>query len=484
MNYKKKIQNDALNKIDERLPENPRFDTVKVAPKKNVMRIALPVAAASLIAVAGTATGLSLYYSSLVPAPNAPAAEPTGGPIINIPVAPDKIKIAQTPREANLPLNAMISEKTAETYLTFYKTFTPLLFSQDITSSRSFSIFDAYVNMAMLSYYSGSEMEAAFAPFFGNASKEEIATSVKELTKAIGTPIKRNANETGGYSVNSMWYDENNTRLSPKADLETLRDSFFFSLFAEKPNADNVTGWLKSSLPEGYDIPKIQISDQGDAAVVSSYFLKVPNQRENFEKNEKFYVDYAFNGSAKQVRGYRDTRSGGIYYESDTLLGGNLEAYNMDVFLPKDESASPLSIFSDVLEAKYKNHSVGQLYKIAYPYFTIDEQRLDLKKALEKSGVNFATIPALENLLIHKTGNPLNIYSLDQFSKLNFDYTGFYSASVTITTVGDGSAGSPGSGKFEMVLDRPFVFKTKVYGGGKVLPAVVGVIFDPAWQTH
>ena len=459
MNYKQKIKRDTSKILDEETPKIPSLEQIPVSHKPN-RRILIPVLAASVIAIGGAFAGLGFHLSAQSNS------------------SLDNTLVSLSPRKPKAARLISISKKSAEIYRHFYQTFTPWVF-QGVASSQSFSVFDAYVNAAMIYYFSEGEIQENLAYFFASASIEEVATSVREFTYAIGTPVIEEGNAYGGYSANSLWYDDKVVALRRDAELSTLANSFYADRFASRPSASAITKWLNFALPEQYPLPDISFDNsEVDVAFVSSYFLRRPNKAESSEKAKPyFYIDYSYQGSKEKRRGHRFSGDGDYYYESDTLFGGKA-SYGMEYFLAKDDSSSPLSILGDVLAENYQAHFANQKYVIDYPYFTLDRQEIDLTKAFEKTGKPIAGRIALQKLFVE----PLEFSWMKQFSKVNLDYTGFYSASVTISAE---RVTSPApivrNGTFEMVLDRPYLFVDKIKVDYVDFPLVVGVIFEPGW---
>lgn len=399
------------------------------------------------------------------------------------------LTFVQSKREA-AKVNAL-SADSVTLYKAFYQNTAPLALSGE-DQTKSYSVFDAFVNFAMLTYFSEGEAQEKLLPLFAVDDPSGLPKAVRELTWALGTPINRSFLGSaenvphGGYSANSVWYDAG--LLTPRGDkegeaaFEDLRDSFYASLFPSRPTGAKIHRWLEQTLPEGYDIPSIPGSADSDAALVSSYFLKIPNlyreRAKQVYEEGKNRLDYTFD--EKTIRsGYTSYHNmyGGAYFESDNLLGGTNSDYGLSVFLPKDESALPSSIRGEVIGETYETKRTHGHYDVTIPYFAIDKQELTLNKL-------FA--PKIGDALGHRVcqklfAEDLFVDAIKQYSKLSFDYDGFYSASVTVTWMAT-SAAPVQDVPFELIVNRPFFFREAITVGGESLPVVVGEIIDPGYE--
>ena len=399
------------------------------------------------------------------------------------------LTFVQSKREASS--SPKLSQSATTIYKAFYRNTAPLALSGE-DQTKSYSVFDAFVNFAMLAYFSEGEAQEKLLPLFDIDDPSGLPEAVRQLTWALGTPIKRRLRDSaekvpqGGYSANSVWYDAG--LLTPRSDkegeaaFEDLRDSFYASLFPSRPTGAKIQHWLEQTLPEGYDIPTIPGDSDSDAALVSSYFLKIPNPyREDakwiYEEGHN-RLDYTFD--EKTIRsGYTNYHSiyGGAYFESDNLLGGTNGDYGLSVFLPKDESALPSSIRDEVIGETYTTKRNYGHYDVTIPYFAIDKQELSLNQL-------FA--PKIGDALRHRVcqklfEKELLVDAIKQYSKLSFDYDGFYSASVTVSWL-VGSAAPVEDTPFQLIVNRPFFFRESISVGGENLPVVVGEIIDPGYE--
>ncbi|MDY6391955.1 MAG: hypothetical protein SPL80_03860 [Bacilli bacterium] len=477
MNIKKKIREDAMNKIDEALGEKPESVTRK---KRHILpKVLIPLGAAALVAgviVGGIAIG-----------------KMNVSPIDEFSKRNPYLVKARESREAH---GLVISKKSADIYSNFVLS-SALKVLSDADTSMSYSPFDAFVNFAAIAYFSSDDISNALLPMFGSPSLNELADAVYELTYALGTPtfsmeqmygqnepVKM---EHGGYSANSLWTGKlplKNDEEGKKARV-ALVEKFLSSIIQGKPDAESVSKWLESCLPEGYEIPKLTLPDADEAAAfVSSYFLKINNRSRDADYRNylsgNHHMPYSWNGKAIQSEYLSHiTWDGATYYESDHLLGGSY--LSVDFFLPKDKEASPNSILSEVMEQAYARKHAA-FYEINVPYFTIADQHIDL---LEEVYAPYCSkrVGVMEKVFQYE----MELMDVSQHSKVNLDYEGFSSSSVTISYMVPTSAQSGES--FHLDVDRPFVFQSK-----KVLkmdnehyaelPTCIGLVYDPAYQAR
>ena len=135
--------------------------------------------------------------------------------------------------------DSFVSDSSVALYLSFYRNTAPLaLAGKDGT--KSYSVFDAFVNFAMLSYFSEGDAQTALLSLFDTDDPSGLPKAVSELTWALGTPILKTKSgiqgqvAEGGYSANSLWYDS--AFIVPRDDeqggeaYKTLKEAFFASL--------------------------------------------------------------------------------------------------------------------------------------------------------------------------------------------------------------------------------------------------------------
>lgn len=476
MNIKKKIHDDALSKINEALGEPQE---AVVTPKRNIWpKVLIPVGAAALV-VGAVAGGIALGKMSLAPASEFAKKNPYLAAV----------------RESVDQNSLNVSPRSADIYSKFVQN-TALKVLEGAEESMSYSPFDAFVNFATLTYFSSDSISNALLPMFGSPNKDSLADAVYELTYALGTPSFYEQRyygqdepikiENGGYSANSLW-----TGQLPLKDDEEGRQSrdillkkFFTSIINETATTEGLVKWLENCLPKGYEIPKIELPEEDEAAsLVSSYFLKINNKNRDYDyqayKSGTHLMNYTFGGKTIQSNYLSyNTWDGASYYVSDDLVGG---AYlGVDFFLPQEESATPNSILQEVVERNYETKYAG-FYDIKVPYFTIADQHIDL---LEKVYTPYCAERA--GIMKKIFDVEMEIVDMKQHSKVNLDYDGFSSSSVTISTLVPTSAME--GDHFSLEVDRPFVFQSKKTiklsdDSYAFLPTCIGLIYDPAYQA-
>lgn len=500
MSIRKKIKKETIQRIER---ATPKIQGLEVPSKKAVTpwKVAVPSLAAAC-AVVAIVVPVALNPFSITDTPNTQEPVPSNVPgISSAPMASPDVLVSftlaqngfvQPKREARtLPF---LAQDSIDLYKAFYRNTAPLALA-GIDGTKSYSVFDAFVNFAMLSYFSEGDAQTALLSLFDTNDPSGLPKAVSELTWALGTPILKTKSgiqgqvAEGGYSANSLWYDS--AFIEPRADekgaeaYKTLKEAFFASLFSTRPTGGLISEWLEQSLPDGYPIPSIPGDLDTDVALVSSYFLKVPQYnaeyvKQWYEKGED-RLDYSFLGTKIRSGYSASVDRGGTYYESKDLIGATQKAFGLSVFLPKDKDALPSTILGEVVSEGYEVKSTKGQYSVTIPYFAIDKQDL-----------------ALHELFAPKTGwplpgfvcqslftNPLVVEKIDQYSRLSFDYDGFYSASATIAEIKDTTA-LPGDTEyyepFELIADRPFVFRESIFNDGTELPVVIGTVVDPGYE--
>ena len=467
MNWKDKAKADALEKLDQAVPAK-----TTIAPKPPVKRWV------------GIGLGGLAVVACAIAAPIVIVNATRGG---ESPLITGKTVKLQDIREASKD-TPTVSASSIKAYKNFYANFAPALLKGS-QSSVSFSVFDAFVNFAVNTYFSQGETQASLLTLFGDASLESLPTAVKELTMAVGTPIIEGrglmeGNALGGYSANSLWVDPSVLTFREGEDLDRAGEDFYLSLFASRPSTVAFKKWLEAVLPEGFTVPEMA-PNSSDAALVSSYFLKRPNPNRlgdlhAYQTGER--MDYTYSGQTIQS-GYIHFRAeNGHYYESETLVGGRNTNFGLDVYLPKVEDASPDTIVEDVVKANYQTLYAGDRYEVSIPYFTVKSPSdgIDLLGPACKATGSQLAKEALQKLFTR----PMYLDSIRQYSRVNFDYDGFISESITVTNY----AGSPppSGDTFYLDIDRPFVFVDSwsvLSSTGFVdLPLVIGEVFDTAYS--
>ena len=479
---KDKFQKDMQNQF-ELLNEEELKTNLGLTPRKAHPFLKIGVPILSGIALVGISLGVGLPIALSKPAAN--VGEPTG------------LKQVPARREAQQG-TASVSAKSLQIYSDFIKILTPEIFTlKKEQKSISYSPFDAFVNVAMQAYLGNDTVRQDFLNLLGNPTMEEAMVAVKEFTLALGTTrtfgsYPEDMTEVGGYSSNCLFVNPLMNPVKAGIDdvLEDLENYFYAGIIEDVPSSENITAFLEDSVPEKFrPLPTIEIQDPEtiNTASVSSYFVKrdfAPDVRDsNYRqyKNPAHLMDYTIQEALKRVD-YLSYYGNGTQtvFEGDSFIGGKFGTLNMDVFYGETNLDN---ILVDVVNESYTvSNREFNSYQIDLPYFKV-ENHLELLPAMKSNGFvqhGGATSRVVDNPY-------LALDKMDQFSIMQLDYDGFYSASVTVGMVRETAVWIEGD-NFKLVVDHPFVFRFNmpitVDGAYVNVPICFGEIVDPAYPLY
>ncbi len=456
MNYRKRFKNQASEILDEKTPNldfegKVMFNESSPVTPKPQHKWAIYVPVFTSVAALGVILGVALWPKSY-DATNPPSY------YMNTP--------AERATSGDTSFNYRVS--SLEVYNNFVASFSPLVFSGNF-DARSFSPVDAFVNVAILGYISTGTSQSEILEAIGVDSVDELNQVSKDVIDVLGS--------SAGYSLNSFWYDDILYDLREGSDdfLEVLSNYYYANVIARKPTSALINEWLNMYVPKDRFpiIPEIEIDDGNTvAAIVSSYFAKNTWANENASKD----YEAEYNGGDHKMTFHSETdkevdfiEHGGLSLTNDDYRGVEISLQSMRVnfFLP-NVGKEPSDIFDSVLTSGYtKESQIGA----KVPYFKIDN-RLDLMKSFKDYGLNGVfNNSAAAGLLNSDT---LVVTAIEQFSTMSFDFGGIYSASVTITSVGESA---PIDNESLIVFDRPFAFSVS-YQGATIL---VGQVYNPTY---
>ena len=404
-----------------------------------------------------------------------------------------------------------MSSTSYNSYVAFSKKFTTLMLNKNNSEeekSYGVSIPDAYICFAISGIISSDSARDEVISYLGLKDEEELKTSTKEIITALGTLYKDPTGRlSGGCNFNSIWLDPNQVELLEEKNKELyddLQNIFDTSLYNETLTSDKANKYFKDNKIGNLPTPNIEFDDSNSSpiSVMSlysciDYFSKEEKDvyLNHFKENKK--INYFYKNDSKQVS-YIPYNSNGIVYENEAFYGSELhmEHLNMEVFLPKERQVMPSSILNDVLNNNYTfkkgnftdyDNEVRETnifdVTLNVPYFSLDN-KCELDKNTLKDILPTITSSGLgEKLVRTKSGDNLYLDSLKQFSLMNFNYDGFYSASATIAS-GEAEMGKPLEyEKFSLIFDHPYLFKVNrrisVDSNTKNMPLVIGEIVDP-----
>jgi hypothetical protein len=420
------------------------------------------------------------------------------------------------------PSTCHMSKSTYDSYKKFSKEFVSLIMETNNQKqvSMGISIPDAYINFATLAATSEGAIKDDIFSLLQLNTYNELKTAVLEILDVAATPYfqTRSGKTFGGLNYNSIWLNPNHLSLAPKNEdlYKDLADVFDLSVFYDVPTTDKVTKYLNDVAINGLQVPKISLNDQNPSAAInmSTYTYMDCFDSEVAKINKSAYLigktkmDYFFNDETIVVD-YINSVSKRKLYEGYGFLGSYIELEYNDIsfFLP-DQNKSPRSILEDVLLGNYSPRTYNLNYiennqeinfetqihevTIKAPYFTLENDLVLEKEHLKTILPNIASGGALNKLATLKTGGSLTLEALHQDSIMNFDYDGFYSTSVTYTELIPGAPLEPPYERYELILNRPYVFKIDqhVLIDGKYdivdgkydikkIPLIIGEIVDP-----
>lgn len=420
------------------------------------------------------------------------------------------------------PSTYYMSKSTYDSYNKFSEEFVSLIMETNNQKqvSMGISIPDAYINFAILAATSEGAIKDDIFSLLQLNTYNELKTAVLEILDVAATPYFQtySGKTFGGLNYNSIWLNPHYLSLTPKNEdlYKDLADVFDLSVFFDVPTTDKVTKYINDVAINGLQVPKISLNDQDPSAAInmSTYTYMDCFDSEVAKINKSAYLsgktkmDYFFNDENIVVN-YINSVSKRKLYEGCGFLGSYIELEYNDIsfFLP-DQNNSPSSILKDVLLGNYSPRTYNLNYvennqeinfetqihevTIKAPYFTLENNLVLEKEHLQTILPNIASGGALNKLATLKTGDSLTLEALHQNSIMNFDYDGFYSTSVTYTDLIPGAPLEPPYERYELILNRPYVFKIDqhVLIDGKYdvvdgkydiknIPLIIGEIVDP-----
>ncbi|MGM9858916.1 MAG: hypothetical protein ACI311_06695 [Bacilli bacterium] len=410
-------------------------------------------------------------------------------------------------------ITTSISQITYDSYNTFTNRFVDICFQSSLEKngeiSLGISIPDAYISFAITAICSNDIVQEEFLSYMGLNSIEELKVTTKEIVNSLCTLYEdENDNLSGGYNLNSIWLDPNQTVLKEKDTqlYKDLEEIFDVSIFSEALTSDKANAYLKEKGLKNKPTPLIEVDDENPSA---SSNMSVYYCLDGFGEEQKIYkeqylsknhkMEYSYNGKSEKID-YIEKNKIGNLYEGTNFISGTTAIKNLDIsyFLP-DQNVQPSSILSDVLAKNYtkKTYYIEELeeetsyYKLKFkqPYFKLNNRvELDYDTLLNILP-NSCTIGGINEKLVYGTIDNSNavielyLKSIIQQSIMTFDYNGFYSCSVTIIESAPGSA-MDFFQEYTLEMNRPYIFSInnsniKLNSSYCSLPLVIGEIVNP-----
>lgn len=409
--------------------------------------------------------------------------------------------------------NVTLSEKTYNSYVSFAKKFTSLMMEVNNSAneqSLGISIPDAYICFAITGAISNDAARNDVLSYLELDNVSELRTSVKELVDTLGTLYKTDNKLYGGYNLNSVWLNPDYVSLVKDKDEELYYDLEHYydaTMYFEALTNETANQYLRDYGLKNLPTPKIELPGDPCALNAMSVFYCLDYfDNELIDTYKKQYqsgnhkMDYSFGSTLKKVDYIGKSQIAEVY-ENENFYGSNMRIglLNADFFLPNDKNAMPSSILNDVLNKNYKIKKGSIKYpgeesfeetnfhdvSIKAPYFSLDNKIALDREALSRILPVITKNGAGERLVKANDGSNLYLDYIMQFSKMKFNYEGFYSCSVTISGERATSAGTEYK-RFELNLDHPYLFEinknVRVDNNRHSIPIVIGEIVDPIYK--
>jgi hypothetical protein len=201
-------------------------------------------------------------------------------------------RVVKSPKKETTLHSDQLSAKSVSLYETFYKKMVPVVLSS--AENKTFSLVDAFVNLALLSKTSGPDYQKDVLSFY-SCSQTELDTAVKEILLSLAVPdtcwVEGQEKAYGGFALNSLWVRPEIALKEDQTTLSSLKNDYFADLFHAAPTADAINAYNKAMTPAVYgELPKVNFEDPLDCAIVSTF--NVYNAFSEAEENQN-REDYA-----------------------------------------------------------------------------------------------------------------------------------------------------------------------------------------------
>ena len=494
MNFEKemkKMGNKNLDKLTPNLYEKPKT---------------FPLWAKLAIPIGSVALASALAISIIIPNMRSRMTDPLS--------AVQLVKASVTKVSDKCDRN--MSQATYDSYSAFAKKFSSLMMevnNKEKEDSLAISIPDAYLCLAITGVISDNDARNDILNYLELPSMDALRTSVKEVLSTMATLFRNQEGKlVGGYNLNSIWLNPEKVHLIKEKDEELYNDLaeiFDASLYFEALTSKNANQYLKENGLKDMPTPEIKLNDEDPSAMnVMSVFYCLDyfdQEAKEFYKQQyesrNHLMDFTYNGKTEKVDYIERTTLDNVY-EGNNFYGSSMGIGNlqMQFFLPNEKTALPSSIFDDVVNENYHLRETTYIdieenelpttchnVHLSAPYFSLDNEatleRGDLRNILPQ----ITQRGAGERLAKSNDGYPMYLDYVVQFSKMKFNYDGFYSCSVTIAGYDAESAIEPRFQDFDLTLDHPYVFEvTKMIGVGgntyKNVPMIIGEIVTPTYE--
>jgi hypothetical protein len=494
---KRKYRQELSEKTDYLTPELSGFQEPS-APKKRPCRFWIPVSAAVTLTTVAVAA-VSLYAGGVFSSELSSSSGSEEGRL----TTPTVEKIIESP-------NRSFSQTTYDSYMSFASKFTKLAFDASIATkgeeSLGISIPDAYMCFALTAITSNEAAENDFLSFMGLSSEEELKTAAKEVVTSLCTLNEDDkGNLSGGYNLNSLWYNPAKVSLLAKDEelYRDLEDIFDASVYFEALTSDSGNEYLQENGLPDLPVPELKFNDSDPyaAANMSVYYCldgyAAAAEYEAQYESATHKMDYFLDDSTKSVDYIESENKTGSIYEGDGFTGTALpiNALNMSYFLPNQIETMPSTILDDVLAGSYtartydNDGTMTNMYDVMAkaPYFDLSNNTKLDQNALMDILPTAAGIGGVSEKMVSAFDGSLVLEEVIQQSVMKYDYNGFYSCSVTVSGEDVSYVGNYQKRDFD--LSHPYLFEVSqpdvnITGKMTAIPLVIGEIVDPGYSGY
>ena len=436
------------------------------------------------------------------------AFNPQGEKDLNVLIKPNVVKVVDA-KEARHAMTL----KSYESYMAFARKFVPSIMAENTNeeeTSMSVSIPDAYLAIAIAGIISDAKALTEVLSYLELSSEAELKEAVSDIIKSLCVLTKDDDNKLdGGFNTNSIWFDPKQVALLKDKDnqlYQDLADVFGATIFMEPLTTKTAMKYLTENAVEGIPVPDVTLDDYNPspASIMSTYTCVscfpgtlAKMMQSEYESGEHKMIYHALQEDklVDYIHKYYDS---GYVYEGEGFHGAEMGIGESQArfFLPDSSDATATSILEDVLADNYNyvecetvnGEKRPQEYKldIKAPYFDMNN-KLGFSKGFKKAFPNMTDNGFASRLVTPKNADKLFATGLGQFSKVRFDYQGFFSSSVTVISASTSAPMPPDNPVYHLSLDHPYVFEFKDYinmqgGGFRNVPMVVGRIIDPVYE--
>jgi hypothetical protein len=402
-----------------------------------------------------------------------------------------------------------ISSKSVSIYQTFYRSLVPLLFAGE-DKNQSFSLVDAFVNLAILTELSPN-YQNEITTFFG-CSKEELKTAATEIILTTETPyiVSHEGKETvtGGFGLNSVWLAPYLRMQDDVTDtLKTIEDSYYADVFHAKPTSQAINAYNEKMTPSLYgDLPKVNFSTELDAAIVSTFdvYDSFASKETETNRNDYYSKNHQMSFLPKGAEAEKKDYLSRVSYNAHEKIGSSftgvdslISSLSFSFYKANEESTSLSSIVKDVVDENYKekdygldgnNKAIIPVCTSKIPYFT-NSGSLELLDKYSEMGLS--CLKGNDGALASLVKDILEVVFIKQENTSTLNYEGFVSKSLTVTgiylTSADGTGmNGPTYCYYDYDGDKPFFYSVsrslRTDNAFVRLPLIYGTIVNPAYS--